>query len=466
MSEESVLLIFPSSAWGEIERFCQPLGILWLASMLKQEGIDVTAVDLSAEGWYPRKLAQFISQGNFTHVGATILTPFRHVPYFIFQLAKKINPEITTIAGGPHVTYVNEGVFSECSAIDMAVSGEAELKIAEIVRSPSKKFYDLGYVKDVDSIPIPDRSFVRHIKYDRMASLWIGDSASMKWVRGCPWRKCRFCSRSVLTRAHRPRSPEKIIEEIAILQNELKYKNIIIADDSLKINSKYTKKILRMKIKEGLDIPFWSLARVDHIDEEGARLMRRAGAAGIQFGLESVVPRMIDMYRKTNKDPKHWRQILDKAFDLSDKYQMIAIASFIIGGPSETPDEVWATLRYCRSSKLDVAQPFPFLYLIGTEFWSEAVEKGQINPNQLYTYNDKAYGTTEYTTDELFDLAVKANNFINSPLLNPGRTFRIIRKIIKQGNIQLLGQNVLRLPKILTMLREQTYETVPEELHA
>ena len=85
MSEESVLLIFPPSAWGEIERFCQPLGILWLTSMLKQEGIDVTAVDLSAEGWYPRKLAQFISQGNFTHVGATILTPFRHVPYFIFQ---------------------------------------------------------------------------------------------------------------------------------------------------------------------------------------------------------------------------------------------------------------------------------------------------------------------------------------------------------------------------------------------
>ena len=84
----------------------------------------------------------------------------------------------------------------------------------------------------------------------------------------------------------------------------------------------------------------------------------------------------------------------------------------------------------------------------------------------MYTYNDRAYGTTEYSTNELFDLAVKASNFINSPLLNPGRTFRIIRKIIKQGNIQLLGQNILRLPKILTMLREQTYETVPEELHA
>ena len=48
MSEESVLLVNAPAYWGKKERFCQPLGILFLASMLKQAGIQVTALDLPA----------------------------------------------------------------------------------------------------------------------------------------------------------------------------------------------------------------------------------------------------------------------------------------------------------------------------------------------------------------------------------------------------------------------------------
>ena len=125
----------------------------------------------------------------------------------------------------------------------------------------------------------------------------MDDSASMKWIRGCPWRKCRFCSRNELTLKHRRRSPEKIIEEIAIIQHELKYKNILVVDDSLALNTKFSKNILRMKIKEGLDIPFWALARVDQIDEEAFQLMKRANCSGLQVGIESIVPRVIDMYK-------------------------------------------------------------------------------------------------------------------------------------------------------------------------
>jgi len=37
MSREKVLLIFPPSFWGHKERFAQPLGILMLATILKQK---------------------------------------------------------------------------------------------------------------------------------------------------------------------------------------------------------------------------------------------------------------------------------------------------------------------------------------------------------------------------------------------------------------------------------------------
>ena len=456
MSEEKVLLIFPPSIWGHKDRFAQPLGILMLATILKQEGIDVIALDLSAEGWYPKKLARFITNGSFTHVGVTILTRIRKISYYILEMVKRINPNITTLAGGPHVTHMKEKVFSECSVIDIAVAGEAELKIVDIIRKPTKKFYDLNYIEDINSLPIPNRSFIRHIKYNRLQNLWIGDSASMKWARGCPWRRCRFCSRPALDITHRRRDPEDIIKEIAIIQNELKYKNILIMDDSLQVKSKYTKEILRLKIKEGLDIPFWVLTRADHIDEEGVRLMRRAGAAGFQIGLESVVPRIVDMYRKISGDPHQWHRTLDRAFELADKYQLVVIASFIVGGPSETAKEIQTTIDYCRTAKIDVVKPSPFRFAYESDLWREAIQKGQLNPGQYDTFNDKSYGTTEFSAEEIFKLVLEAQHLISSPILNPRRYLRLARKLLKQKN-PLVLRNLIRLPLLIKYFNKLRY---------
>ncbi|MFW9924859.1 MAG: B12-binding domain-containing radical SAM protein [Candidatus Thorarchaeota archaeon] len=465
MANESVLLIHPPFIWGVSDRFCQPLGVLTLASALKEAGIKVVVLDLAAEGWPPQKFAQYLRENKFTHIGVTIISPFRDIAYSILKLAKKIYPDIITLAGGPHPTVTKEDIFSECPYLDYAVSGEAELDIVEIIQNPKKKFYDLGYVKDLDTVPIPDRSHVRHIQYNELSGVFMGDSATMKWVRGCPWKKCRFCTRNELSMHYRQRSIDKIIEEIAIIQNELKYENIINIDDSLRFDRKFIQDILKAKIKEGLDIPFWALARADQINEKGAQLMKRAGCNGIQIGLESVVPRIVDMYKKS-WDPSAWRDNLTNAIELCNKYDIIVIASFIIGAPTETEAEIWDTINYCKNSKLDIAQAFPFQYLRGSEMWTEAIEKGQLQTNQYYTYNDKKFGTTQYTTEELFTLAKVAEDYINSPIKNPGRYVRIVRKFIKQGNWQLITNNLARLPSIIQkLLIEHPYEIVPEELH-
>ncbi len=462
MSKEKVLFIFPPSSWGIKDSFAQPLGILWLATILKQEGIDVNVLDLSAEGWYPKELASYIRNGSFTHVGVTILTRLRKISYYILNMVKIINPTIITLAGGPHVTHMKESIFSECNTIDIAVAGEAELEIVNIIRNPTKKFYDLNYINNIKSLPIPDRSFIRHVKYNRLQNLWIGDSASMKWDRGCPWRRCRFCSRPPLDMVYRRRDPEDIIKEITIIQDELKYKNLIIMDDDLQIKSKFTKKVLRLKIKEGLDIPFWVLSRADHIDEEGVRLMRNAGGTGFIIGLESVVPRIINMYRKIGGDPSRWRQKLDQVFELADKYNLIVIASFIIGAPSETAKEIQITIDYCRTAKMDVVTVNPFRFAFRSDFWREAIQKGQLSPNQYDTFNDKSYGTTEFSAPELFKLAIETQHLISSPILNPSRYLRIGRKLFKQRN-PLLYRNIMRIPILLKNLNDLKYQQLKKK---
>ncbi|MFX1438082.1 MAG: B12-binding domain-containing radical SAM protein [Promethearchaeota archaeon] len=451
MVEEKVLLVFPPSNWGYIDRFAQPLGILMLATILKQEEIDVTVLDLSAEGWFPKKLASFITNGSFTHVGITVLTRNRNIAFYILEMVKKINPNITTLVGGPHVTLIKEKIFSECSVIDIAVAGEAELNIVEIIRKPIKKFYDLNYIEDINSLPIPDRSFISHIKYNQITNIWMGDSASMKWTRGCPWRRCRFCSRPALDISHRRRDPESIIKEIDIIQNELKYKNILVLDDSLQINSRYIKNILRLKIKQDLDIPFWVYTRADHIDKEGLHLMRRAGGVGFQIGLESVVPRMVKVYRKIGGDPHRWRRTLDRVFELADKYQLVVIASFIIGGPSETAKEIKATVDYCRKAKIDVVKISPFHFTYGSDLWRKAIQNGQLKLGQYDVFNDKKYGTTEFSREEIFKLVLKAVHLTFSPILNPRRYLRFARKLIRQKS-PLISGNLIRFPFLIENL--------------
>ncbi len=467
MSNEKVLFIFPPSSWGTIERFCQPLGALSLVTVLRQQNIDTHILDLSAEGWFPRKLAHYIKQNQFTHLGVTILTPFRRVAYEILQLAKKVNPNIITLVGGPHVTYMKENIFSESPFIDIAVSGEAESQIVDIIQTTTKKkFYETRYIENINELPFPERKLLRHIKYNKMNNIWINDSASMNVGRGCQWRKCRFCSRDMLTLKYRRRSVENIIDEIHIVQNELNYKNIIFVDDSLKINSNFAKELFKTKVKEGLDIPFWALARADQIDDEGARLMRRANGTGLLIGIESIVPRVIGMYQKISSNPRKWKGLLDRTFELADKYDLITIATFIIGGPTETEREIDATINYCRASTLEIAQPFPFQYNIGSDFWKEAINEGKIAPTQYYSYNDKGTGTTEFTTEELFEKTLKAEFLINSPLLNASRYLRLIRKLIRQKNFSIVGQNLLRLPFIIqATYKQHPYEIVPEELH-
>ena len=93
MTDESVLLVYPPSQWGYIDRFCQPLGSLTLGSILRDAGIKVKVIDLSGEGWTPQQLYAHMKEENYTHVGATILTPFRDIGYGILKAAKKINIE-------------------------------------------------------------------------------------------------------------------------------------------------------------------------------------------------------------------------------------------------------------------------------------------------------------------------------------------------------------------------------------
>lgn len=465
MSSESVLLIFPPNEWGRKERFLQPLGVLILGTELRDVGIKTNVLDLSAEGWSLQKLKRFLTKGNFTYLGITVNSPFRQIAYSILREAKELNPNIITLVGGSHPSFVGEKILEECDYIDIAIAGEAEQQIAEIIQNYKPGFYQLGVVEHLDKSPIPDRSFIRHIKYNSLSGFWIDDSATIIWTRGCPWGKCTFCAHN-LSMEYRKHSAERIIEEIGIIQNELNYKSLNIADNCTAFNSKYVKDILKRKIKEGLDIPFFAVSRADLIDEESIKLLREANCISLELGIESASCRLLDLYNKSNQKPTQWLKMLEKKIEMLDKNHILSIGTLIVGGPLETIEEMELTTSYCKNSKIDLVIAFPFRYLVGSQLWGDAIKNGIINENQYYTFNDKKFSTTEFTTEEIFQFAKKVENQINSPFRNPSRWKRIFRKIIKQKKWQMLFNNIIALPNILYKgLLNKPFEIMPEEKH-
>lgn len=97
-------------------------------------------------------------------------------------------------------------------------------------------------------------------------------------------------------------------------------------------------------IRRRLPIRWTVQTRLDHLDRDLLRQMKRAGCVGIKVGIESGSLRISRLIRK-ELDPRH-------ALQVSKEMRQIGIpltACFLIGNPTETLAEMEETYRFaCR----------------------------------------------------------------------------------------------------------------------
>ncbi len=87
--------------------------------MLEESDIDVKIIDCAALKMDWGALKQVIRQEQPDIVGATALTPFFCHAVEVDKIAKGVNPRITTVLGGLHVTYLPEETLKENPAFDI-----------------------------------------------------------------------------------------------------------------------------------------------------------------------------------------------------------------------------------------------------------------------------------------------------------------------------------------------------------
>ncbi|TXT65807.1 MAG: Coproporphyrinogen III oxidase [Promethearchaeota archaeon] len=377
-----------------------PLGVLYLATCLQEEGYDVMVLDQAAVNFSNEEVITWVKQRDFDLVGFSILCISFENAKLISKRLKEWNPNLIIVFGNYLATFYPEKILSYYEWVDFCVRGEGEKTFVELVEtletnkalnlvdgisyrdhSRIKKNKDRAFIKNLDTIPFPDRSLVPDVYKNRIGKIDISPRRFTTIVtsRGCPY-SCNFCGCSAFSHGMwRTRSVENIFEEISFLAAQ-GYREILIVDDNFTLSPKRVFELCSKIKKENLDIAFICDGRVNKSSYELLSSMAQANFEIIMYGIESGNQRILDIYNK-KITPQMSRQAIKNARNAG--FQII-IGSFMIGALEETYEEAINTLKFSASLDID----FPYILftraLPGTQLFKSLIQKQIIKEEQYW----------------------------------------------------------------------------------
>jgi radical SAM superfamily enzyme YgiQ (UPF0313 family) len=377
-----------------------PLGILYLASVLKNEGIEVSAFDHAATGSSIREAVDWAIKEDPDILGlSTLITSSLTAPK-IAQEVKKKNPDVTVVFGNHHATFNAERILKKYPYVDAIVRGEGEQTCLELVGCLKEKRslkdvlgvtfrhkgritsnLDRPLIKNVDSLPVPDRDLIDVEYHNTTVGINVAPNKFSGFLssRGCVF-KCRFCSCAEIAKnLWRPRSTENVLEELHLLASK-GYKQVMFVDDNFTLNRKRVIKICRRMRKEKVDMEWICEGRVDQCPYDMLREMVKAGCRMMYFGIESGTQKILDYYDKRTT-PEQSEKAVEKARKAGID---IIVGSFIIGAPHETEKDIKKTLNFAGRLDLDIPQINILGAFPGNSIWEEFKEKGLFDEDKCW----------------------------------------------------------------------------------
>lgn len=370
---------FPILSWN-----CKPtklanphIGVAYLSSWLKKDGIDTSVCDLSLHiGNEKEALAAAINHHNPDWLGFTIYSPLAAFAKEMIAFVRSIS-KAKICVGGPHIS-CDRANFIRDTGVDVAIGGEGELALLRLLQGGKDNDGALQFIQDLDVLPFPDYSIFEVEKYQG----WRDGNYQIITSRGCPFN-CSYCAGPVHTsRNWRGRSTQNIINELKLAKSQGFY-SLSIIDDCFNLDMDRAKNICREMISAKLDFT-WVCSnglRADRVDQELADLLAQAGCTFVGIGVESGNPEILKRIRKGIK-----LENVQRAVEIFRKAGVGVAGSFIIGHPGETPQTAADTLKFAKEFGGDYVNIFSLLPFPGTRAYSELVEESAtfLHPPEYY----------------------------------------------------------------------------------
>jgi amino acid adenylation domain-containing protein/non-ribosomal peptide synthase protein (TIGR01720 family) len=243
-------------------------------------------------------------------------------------------------------------------------------------------------IKDLDALPIPDRSMVNYEKYNKYIGMAMGKySIALQTTRGCPY-KCVYCHK-IWPKTHFVRSAEIIFDELK-LYYDMGVRRFVLFDDIFNLDVENSSKFFRMIIDNGFKVQlfFENGLRGDILTPEYIDLAVEAGAINVTLALETASPRLQKFIRK-NLNLKKFRKNVE--YFCKNHPNVILDLSTMHGFPTESKEEALMTLDFLMSLKW---VHFPYIHILhifpNTEMEKLALEN-EVSPEALAKSHELAF---------------------------------------------------------------------------
>ncbi len=415
-----------------------PLGIAYLGAILREKGINVVLREGGFyASWESFKEDLLKEKPDIVGLSASSFLIKKVLNYA--KIIKEELPNTKVIIGGPLCSVIEDENFLKYTDIDFGVYGEGENTFLELVRAiesnkslndvkgiiyrkegqtlrnPPREWLDLSQ----DKRPFPARDLLPIDKYlSTMPTFPIPYPATdIESSRGC-YANCMYCQpvlRNMFGKRIRYREPKEVVDEIEMLIKKYKIKGLNLGNDEPLANRKWVldfcDEIIKRKIKIKISVP----CRVDLVNEDTFKRMKKAGFFHIGFGVESGSQQILDLLRKGVKVEQ-----IKKAFKICEKLGLIARCNIMVGSPGETTETIQESINLIKEIKPDLIYLAATTPTPGSDLYDYSKEKGLLEFENLedYTAFDAGYLKLEHlTTDQIYDSIQKISSVYKKQLL-------------------------------------------------
>jgi hypothetical protein len=173
----------------------------------------------------------------------------------------------------------------------------------------------------------------------------IKDIVNIRTTKSCPF-KCSFCSFPGFSGKYKVMDLELVERELNELRKINPHLGLDIIDDTFNIPKERFKELLRMMIRNKYEFKWYSFFKAQLADRESVRLMKAAGCVQIFAGCESGSQVILDNLVKQSKVEKYY-----EAFEYLHEFDILSIASFIVGFPGETEETYQETIDFINKTR-------------------------------------------------------------------------------------------------------------------
>ncbi len=376
-----ILLVTPPYHSGVVESAgsWMPLGLVYVAGALRKAGFGVVLYDAMTRFDTLEQVRETVRREQPDAVFVSCITATVLDGIEVCRVAKEEFPEVLTVLGNSHPTFMYDEILGKFPEVDIIVRGEGEIAAVELMNAWRAKA-DLNLVsgiafrQDGRVVATPGQGFITDL--DALEPAWDlvawneysyrpkpgSTLAVVSSSRGCK-QHCRFCSQRLFWKeSWRGVSAEKFVGELELLRDRHGVDVAMIADEIPSYDAERWEKILDLLIEREVGTSLLLETRVDDILRDEALLpkYRRAGIEHIYVGVESVNQATLDLFKKDAKVEEGKRSI-----ELINAHDIVSETSFVMGMPNETEEDMSRTIELAKFYDPDMAfflaiTPWPY----------------------------------------------------------------------------------------------------------